>query len=66
MDNIEETIKAETQTLLRAAEKIAELNGTMAGTVASTKPEVLSALEDSSSIMSQVVRSLQDSKYMWR
>tara|TARA_R110000751_G_scaffold63255_1_gene130659 strand:+ start:69 stop:266 length:198 start_codon:yes stop_codon:yes gene_type:complete len=62
MSKLEDVIMDETIALVKCAEKIAEMNETLAGMIASMQPEIENKLQDSTSILSQVLQSLQDRK----
>ena len=60
--NLIETIDEHTKTTLEHAEKLQALTETVAGISAAHNERVLSMLLDSTSILSQVAQSLEDSK----
>ena len=50
MSKLEDVIMDETIALVKCAEKIAEMNETLAGMIASMQPEIENKLQDSTSI----------------
>lgn len=62
MTELERLLKQETIDLLKCAESIMRMNEAMAGMIASNHPEIKKSMEDSTSILSQVLQSLEDTK----
>jgi len=62
MNKMEQALQNETIALLECAEKIAQMNESLEGLMTSMRPDIEANLTDSSSILSQVLQSLYDSR----
>jgi len=62
MNKMEQALQNETIALLECAEKIAEMNESLEGLIVAMRPDIEAKLTDSSSILSQVLQSLQHSR----
>jgi|SaaInl85LU_5_DNA_1037374.scaffolds.fasta_scaffold21096_3 hypothetical protein len=62
MNKMEQALQNETIALLECAEKIAQMNESLEGLMTSMRPDIEAKLTDSSSILSQVLQSLYDSR----
>ena len=63
MDKMEQALQNETIALLECAEKIAQMNESLEGLMTSMRPDIEAKLTDSSSILSQVLQSLEDFRH---
>lgn len=57
---LDSLLRQETIELLKCAEKIAEMNETFLGMVQTNNPIILESLRDSTTLLSQVLQSIED------